>query len=75
MKKKIAILVAGLTFVAVGCSSSGYEFTPDNSDSKSESEPLTECGVVEYWHNDGWTTTYESVGHVCPDTTTTTEGN
>lgn len=77
--KRLAILIAFLTIAVVGCSSSGYDFQPDVSNDETEgTQPLTGCGVVQYWESNGWSTKTYGVGHVCvvdTSTTTTTEGN
>jgi hypothetical protein len=64
--KKIVIAIA-LTLALVSCShSSGYDYHPDVSNEGSEgSDPLTGCGIVQWWESDSWTTDVYGVGRVC----------
>lgn len=62
--KGVAMIVIALSIGA--CSSQGYSFVPEESSEDGDPHGI-DCGIVEFWHNDGWSTKTEQVGRVCKD--------
>jgi hypothetical protein len=56
------ILVALLAISA--CGEAGYEFQPDRESGSTSTDDI-ECGVVTFWHSNGFTKWSRGIGHFC----------